>query len=305
MGDESAPKPRRTRSRKTRGQGLRTRTGCMTCRKRHLKCDEQKPTCDLCTKSDQICVYSEKLQIQSGSTEAVTPQPASAEGETSEPPLTTTTQPVEQASQYVQTCTSWACGSQNQQNVHRGSPTTALSAKRSFTKSPEDTYAQPFLPDHLSYHSGHSPESVSSRGLMPEVAIAEWYLLLAGDASVEDSGFLPAEGANLYDTDAPQNPNAQNLRRISTALWEGENIQRLSREEEAVRRAGYTPRDDTAGQDGTTALENRTWQSSEPLILLDHENFIFQNFVKRVALWVKLLIKARILADGCHADRAL
>ena len=121
---------------------------------------------------------------------------------------------------------------------------------------------------------------------MPDVAIAEWYLLLAGDASVEDSGFLRAEGGNVYDTHALQSPHGQTPRRISTSLWAGENFQDPSREEEAVRRATYYPRDGTTGQDGTPAPEDRPWQSSEPLTLLDHENFIFQNFVKRLALWV-------------------
>jgi hypothetical protein len=121
---------------------------------------------------------------------------------------------------------------------------------------------------------------------MPDVAIAEWYLLLAGDASVEDSGFLRAEGGNVYDTHALQSPHGQTPRRISTSLWAGENFQGPSREEEAVRRATYYPRDDTMGQDGAPAPEDRPWQSSEPLTLLDHENFIFQNFVKRLALWV-------------------
>jgi hypothetical protein len=288
MGDDSAARPHRVRNRKSRGQGLRTRTGCITCRKRHLKCDEQKPACNLCTKSGQTCVYSERPHTQSGSAEAVTPGPASAEGETSEPQPSTTTQPAQQVPQYVQDHTSWACGSQDQLDVGQGSATAALSAQNSFTNSPENTYARPFLPDHLSYHSGPSPESVSSRGLMPDVAIAEWYLLLAGDASVEDSGFLRTEGSNVYDTHALQSPRGQTPRRISTSLWTGENFQGPSRdeEEEAVRRATYYPRDDTTVQGGAPAPEDRPWQSSEPLTLLDHENFIFQNFVKRLALWV-------------------
>jgi hypothetical protein len=286
MGDNSAPKPHRAKNRKPRGHGLRTRTGCITCRKRHLKCDEQKPTCNLCTKSGRTCVYSERPNTQSGSAEAVTPRQASAEGEASEPQSSTTTQPTQQVSQYVQDHTSWACGSQDQQDVRQGSTTAALSAKTSFTNSPENPYARPFLPDNPPYHSGPSPESVSSRGLMPDVAIAEWYLLLAGDASIEDSGFLRAERGNVYDAHALQSPNGQTLRRISTSLWAGENFQGLSGEEEAVRRATYHPRDDATGQEGAPAPENRPWQSSEPLTLLDHENFIFQNFVKRIALWV-------------------
>lgn len=34
----------------------RTKTGCLTCRKRRIKCDERHPTCTNCTKSKRICL---------------------------------------------------------------------------------------------------------------------------------------------------------------------------------------------------------------------------------------------------------
>ena len=33
----------------------KVRTGCLTCRKRRVKCDEKKPRCDRCLKADQTC----------------------------------------------------------------------------------------------------------------------------------------------------------------------------------------------------------------------------------------------------------
>lgn len=45
--------------RKRRGQELRTRTGCLTCRKSHIKCDEVKQICGRCTKLHRTCVYEE------------------------------------------------------------------------------------------------------------------------------------------------------------------------------------------------------------------------------------------------------
>ncbi|KAL6230387.1 hypothetical protein BDW75DRAFT_73656 [Aspergillus navahoensis] len=45
------------RIRKPRGRGLRTNTGCLTCRTRHKKCDERKPRCGPCTNSDRDCIY--------------------------------------------------------------------------------------------------------------------------------------------------------------------------------------------------------------------------------------------------------
>lgn len=37
-------------------QAMRSRTGCLTCRQRKLKCDEQKPVCGQCTKANRECV---------------------------------------------------------------------------------------------------------------------------------------------------------------------------------------------------------------------------------------------------------
>lgn len=41
---------------KRRTQKQRSRTGCITCRKRHLKCDETKPRCQNCTRSHKVCL---------------------------------------------------------------------------------------------------------------------------------------------------------------------------------------------------------------------------------------------------------
>lgn len=37
------------------GKSTRTRTGCLTCRDRHLKCDEGSPSCQNCLKSNREC----------------------------------------------------------------------------------------------------------------------------------------------------------------------------------------------------------------------------------------------------------
>lgn len=44
-----------TRKRRTAGKSRRVRTGCLTCRGRHLKCDEAVGQCENCRKSNRIC----------------------------------------------------------------------------------------------------------------------------------------------------------------------------------------------------------------------------------------------------------
>ncbi|KAF2855823.1 hypothetical protein T440DRAFT_164260 [Plenodomus tracheiphilus IPT5] len=45
------------------GKPKRTRTGCLTCRERHLKCDETKRTCNNCLKSQRECNWGKKLNF--------------------------------------------------------------------------------------------------------------------------------------------------------------------------------------------------------------------------------------------------
>lgn len=47
----TAPKPKRVR------------TGCLTCRERHLKCDEAIPRCQNCQKSDRLCKRGVRLNF--------------------------------------------------------------------------------------------------------------------------------------------------------------------------------------------------------------------------------------------------
>ncbi|KAF5622336.1 transcriptional regulatory protein pro-1 [Fusarium sp. NRRL 52700] len=41
---------------------VRSRQGCLTCRKRHRKCDEKRPVCTLCQKSHRTCDYTSDLR---------------------------------------------------------------------------------------------------------------------------------------------------------------------------------------------------------------------------------------------------
>ena len=55
-GDPSSQQPKK-QSNKPPGGFKRKRTGCMTCRKRKIKCCERKPTCSNCEKAKRECVW--------------------------------------------------------------------------------------------------------------------------------------------------------------------------------------------------------------------------------------------------------
>ncbi|KAF2729720.1 hypothetical protein EJ04DRAFT_546167 [Polyplosphaeria fusca] len=61
-----APKQRKPRP--SRARGLRTTTGCLTCRKRRVKCDESKPRCGQCIKSERSCSYGSAIDTNSEQT---------------------------------------------------------------------------------------------------------------------------------------------------------------------------------------------------------------------------------------------
>lgn len=53
---KEGPRTRRTKSK-------RVRTGCLTCRERHLKCDEALPDCKNCQKSNRRCKWGLRLNF--------------------------------------------------------------------------------------------------------------------------------------------------------------------------------------------------------------------------------------------------
>ncbi|KAL6835767.1 hypothetical protein J3E69DRAFT_319457 [Trichoderma sp. SZMC 28015] len=63
-------------------KGIRVKTGCLTCRKRRVKCDELKPVCKRCIKANVICDgYQKKRSIPSPKPAIKTPPCTEAETE--------------------------------------------------------------------------------------------------------------------------------------------------------------------------------------------------------------------------------
>lgn len=58
--DEQAPRIRHVSE---NSKPKRVRTGCLTCRERHLKCDEALPRCQNCSKSGRICKRGVRLNF--------------------------------------------------------------------------------------------------------------------------------------------------------------------------------------------------------------------------------------------------
>jgi hypothetical protein len=53
----------------------RTKTGCLTCRKRRIKCDETHPTCNNCKKSKRECLGYDPIFRQAGGSQSLSTSP--------------------------------------------------------------------------------------------------------------------------------------------------------------------------------------------------------------------------------------
>ncbi|MCJ1437867.1 hypothetical protein MMC27_007254 [Xylographa pallens] len=61
-----------TKSKRTRASVPKVRTGCRTCKIRHVKCDEQKPACERCSSTGRVCDgYGVEVSTQSTLVEEV------------------------------------------------------------------------------------------------------------------------------------------------------------------------------------------------------------------------------------------
>ncbi|KAK1524233.1 uncharacterized protein CCOS01_09320 [Colletotrichum costaricense] len=56
-----APGPNKPKSRRT---NTRSRTGCVSCRQKHIRCDERRPSCFNCTLKEQLCSYVPKIPLR-------------------------------------------------------------------------------------------------------------------------------------------------------------------------------------------------------------------------------------------------
>ncbi|KAK1463817.1 hypothetical protein CCUS01_08231 [Colletotrichum cuscutae] len=56
-----APGPDKPKARRT---NTRSRTGCVSCRQKHIRCDERRPSCFNCTLKEQLCSYVPKIPLR-------------------------------------------------------------------------------------------------------------------------------------------------------------------------------------------------------------------------------------------------
>ncbi|KAK3634868.1 hypothetical protein LTR56_014993 [Elasticomyces elasticus] len=247
------------KARKSRGRGLRTTTGCAVCRKRHMKCDEVKPTCGPCSKGRRECVYGVALDgDESSGDERNNVRASGSLVATNLLPTTTsvlqTTSEDEVQAQYATVAQQW--------------PATPHSDHPVNITSPQSTYS-------------------ASTAYGIEVAPLRWFGLLAGDVETNVDLQVPSSDDHTWRPQYQQQHDGGHTRLVdsATAGTFGELIghQNPSKLLQIPANLSADPSGDNVGVD-----ERLFWQASEPVRLEEHENDMFQHFVTSLSFWIDL-----------------
>ncbi|KAJ5187256.1 hypothetical protein N7449_010250 [Penicillium cf. viridicatum] len=259
------------RKRKSRGRGLRTKDGCLTCRKRHMKCDEIKPECGPCTKKDKICDYanSNRHNVDSAATNKVVPESFSILSTTQQTP------PLEQNIDHVPS-------EHNPGEVHY-QPHGASDHAR--TASEADLNPSP--PAMLEYRlenegiPSQSPGGMHGDYFSPSttsLAAVRWLGLLA-------SGF-PSDGPQLSTlSDSWENQSLSLGYQSGDGPTQPSSLQRAPQVLDGPSGGRSASQDVTDGRftESSALTEGQGWQSQKPIDLLPAEQTLFEHFVHQVS----------------------
>ncbi|KAB8260030.1 Zn(II)2Cys6 transcription factor [Aspergillus pseudonomiae] len=254
--------------RKSRGRGLRTNTGCLICKRRHVKCDEIRPQCGPCAKGQRPCIYGDAN---------ITPSHASI----STPP-----------SQDIPTVRS------SQAPIHEPLQVLVDACHQEHPIQPSN-YNQTLAPNRAN-HRPISSRSVSSplREYVPSpgtessatsswVAPLSWFELLAQDAANADREFLlsPQQRFPLPTAEEASISSAQ------SPAFEPRNL----RERESFQAASFQHDPELGKKVPLAAVDEpsqalpdvpSSWSTSGPIQLSEQEFRLFTHFVQTFSGWL-------------------
>ncbi|OQE15266.1 hypothetical protein PENSTE_c029G03707 [Penicillium steckii] len=270
------PRTAPRQKRKSRGRGLRATTGCVICKRRHVKCDEVRPQCGPCAKGQRPCIYAADddsiNSITSGPTRMPDMQTPPGPGETV----------LNQIHEPLQVLVD-ACDQEHPIYREITHPTTTTRAECETSESVPVGFATP----------GHSYGYVPSPGTDTSVASTRvaplsWFELLATDAANANERFLlsppqqfPRSRTNEI-VDDPQ--NSSNLRPRTLRERESFHAAAFPRNSEIEQRlASQTP-------DGSSVISDDplSWSTYAQIPLSDLENYLFSHFVRVSSQWLDL-----------------
>nr|XP_036583120.1 uncharacterized protein CTRU02_06713 [Colletotrichum truncatum]KAF6792096.1 hypothetical protein CTRU02_06713 [Colletotrichum truncatum] len=278
-GRQNAPAAPKKRVRKPRGRGLRTKTGCLTCRERHKKCDEKQPVCGPCSISSRHCVFPQIAQ-DAGGKQASPAAPVVANS-----PRTRYRRAADVQSRVDQD----AARNSAAESTTPVSLVTQTSVPP-LTQSPRDSGLT--LGDVYSY----SPETVASELWTTDLASTRWLGLLATDAAQADSGF------SLAPSPAPENEEQRRAASLHGPPDAGNLESRLNDVSDPERKAWQADRDISLTNREAVLFRHFTERSSRWLDFLD-PFMLFSTYAVRLALRNAGLMNAILALSAKHLSK--
>ncbi|KAK1982715.1 hypothetical protein LZ30DRAFT_624803 [Colletotrichum cereale] len=296
-----------TRGRLSRGRGLRNTTGCATCRRRHVKCDEEKPVCGGCARTKRNCVYAPRRppnRKRSGPASVNSRNGGasrnSAEKEMEEHQAVSSSPMPSEFSPAINDVEHTSFPSMTVEEPEQplstvDAPINIVSSRDEGFQVPHNTfvndrpYFQPQSPEPNAANalcntvtSHDTAQTCSSFGSNLENAATLWIDLLLQDAAMQELNFstpnYQAEGVEVTVSSAAHSPTVERFVQKNAAdspspkpctshPYLHERVQKLAEYQHS---------------------EKQAWRSMSPLSLLSREHVLFQNFVQHISRWMDL-----------------
>ncbi|KAJ5111604.1 Zn(II)2Cys6 transcription factor [Penicillium argentinense] len=274
--------PGSRQKRKSRGRGLRATTGCVICKRRHVKCDEVRPRCGPCAKGQRPCVYA--CQDASISRDSVDGSPRYTMPFPAPRNLVDQQQVHEPLQVLVDAC-------HQEQPIHQKTSQQELDQSTDVvTESEPKVLTGSAVPAALStprpgYGYVPSPGTDNSAA-STRIAPLSWFELLATDAANADDRFLlsPPQQFPQSRTDEPtEDPrNSSNLRPRTLRERESFYAAAFPRNLEIEQRlASHTPEGAS-----TVSDDPLSWSTYTPIPLSNLEHLLFSHFIHVSSQWL-------------------
>ena len=265
----------------------------ITCRKRHVKCDEEKPQCVRCLKSGLSCIYGTPDRTTAPRAESrAFISSASTAGEKH------TTQQHRSPEQRHQSPRPGPDPGVRfpATTIHSNSPDTDTQneliriTSRDLTSgtSEQQVFSPVGLPIYadtpISLGAGSSLVTVSASSQPTfNTAISRWFDMLVGDCTFyNDNPEFDVDGFNAFNTAQNQERDVMQPTRLINSTNDAASRQPGSPSSSNPQLLERSSPD----IDRSSADEKSRWQSPGTIDLLPHEHNIFRNFVGRISRWV-------------------
>ncbi|KAJ5784623.1 fungal-specific transcription factor domain-containing protein [Penicillium pulvis] len=267
--------------RKSRGRGLRATTGCLICKRRHVKCDEVQPQCGPCAKGQRPCVYAPRESPYSRATTAEAPvlqAPVEAAGLEQMNGRSSVHRPLQIL---VDAC-------DKEQPIQQESPLLGSRAATSTIASENPGSASAIVSTARSpYNYVPSPGTESSYS--SRAAPLSWFELLATDAANADDRFLlspPEQFArhrSQTHVDTGEDPqNSSNLQPRTLRESQSFNAAAFPQDPEIARRLASQPPE----VEPAISSAPKPWSPGGLIELSPLEHYLFQHFVRVASKWL-------------------